>query len=215
MMTRQRLTLSDVGIKSPLDIANAGDASAPAAPADDRVRAGARQAKARAASERRGAARAAFDHGPRAFAATAPGRPGGRAALLRNGQRVQTSIALDAEQAGLLEELARAAHVTVNALAVASLHAGLPTRGDDALNAIVDERVRRVGLTRVERNLRIPLQLRTRMDELVAIARPRVPHVNRADLVNAALVRGLPTDAQQAAELVTDYTRRLEGAAAA
>ncbi len=214
MMTRQRLTLSDVGIKSPLDIANAGDASAPAAPADDRSEPA--PVKPKRAPRARGAARpgqrssTGREPSPRPGPARADAQP-----FYGTGQRVQTSIALDAEQAGLLEELARAAHVTVNALAIASLHAGLPTRGDDALNAIVDERVRRVGLTRVERNLRIPLQLRTRMDELVAIARPRVPHVNRADLVNAALVRGLPTDAQQAAELVTDYTRRLEGAAAA
>lgn len=214
-MARQRLTLSGVGIKSPLDVASAADASAPAAPAEDESASAAVKPKrvpreqGGSRSQQRSTTRREPSPRPR------PGAPADVQPFYGSGRRVQTSIALDAEQAGLLEELARAAHVTVNALAVASLHAGLPTRGDEAVSAIVDERVRRVGLTRVERNLRIPLQLRTRMDELVAIARSRVPHVNRADLVNAALVRGMPADAQQAAELVTNYARRLEGAAAA
>ena len=130
---------------------------------------------------------------------------------------MQTSVALDPDYARLLEELARAAHVTVNALAVAALQAGLPAQNDAARAAIVDERVRRVDLlsARVERNLRLPVQLRARVDELVAATRERVPRVNRADLVNAALGAGLPADAQQAAELVAAYARRLERAAAA
>lgn len=67
---------------------------------------------------------------------------------------------------------------------------------------------------RVERNLRLPVHLRTRVDELVSATREHVARVNRADLVNAALGTALPADAQQAAELVAAYTRRLERAAA-
>ena len=104
----------------------------------------------------------------------------------------------------------------MNALALAALQAGLPAQSDAARAAIVEERVRRIDEPgRVERNLRLPLQLRARVDELVAAARQRMPRVNRADLVNAALGAGLPADAQQAAALVADYARRLERAAAA
>ena len=106
--------------------------------------------------------------------------------------------------------------MTLNALAVAVLQAGLPAQSDAARAAIIDKRVRRVDVApgRVERNLRLPVHLRARVDELVATTRERVARVNRADLVNAALGGALPADAQQAAELVADYTRRLERAAA-
>ncbi len=197
-----RLTLSTVGIKSPLDV----DENTPAAAPSDQE-----------------AARAA----PRPRPSRPRSRPSRPARTLEKpdeqeprfygtGSRVQTSIALDAGHAQLLEELARAAHVTVNALAVAALQAGLPANNAAARAAIVEERVRRVGVpARVERNLRLPLQLRARVDELVAAARESMPRVNRADLVNAALGSALPTDAQRAAELVADYARRLERAAAA
>jgi hypothetical protein len=106
--------------------------------------------------------------------------------------------------------------VSVNALAVAVLHSGLPLAADDARSAIVDERVRRAAETvaRVERNLRLPEQLRVRVDELTAAAQRRLPRATRADLVNAALRRGLPEGAQAAAELVAGHAQRLERAAA-
>jgi len=129
---------------------------------------------------------------------------------------LQTSVSLDGDCAQLLEELARAAHVAVSALAVAAIQAGLPAHSDEAQMAIVDERVARAGVVpaRVERNFRLPEQLRTRVDELVAAAREHLPRVNRADLVNAALRRGLPGDAQRAADLVSEHARRRERAAA-
>jgi hypothetical protein len=209
-MASGRLTLSTVGIKSPLDLTNPDASPTPLADADkppSRPRAHAASSTTTRSPTRRkpslpdSAARHAHDAQP----------------FYGCGPRIQTSIALDADYARLLEELARAAHATVNALAVAALQAGLPIHSDTARTAIVDERVRCVDLgeARVERNLRIPVQLRVRIDELVAATRDRVPRVNRADLVNAALGRGLPPDPQHAATLVTDYARRLESAAAA
>jgi hypothetical protein len=126
-------------------------------------------------------------------------------------------MALDAACVAELEQLARAARVSVNALAVAVLHSGLPVTADEARGAIVDERVRRAAETvaRVERNLRLPEQLRVRVDELTAAAQERLPRATRADLVNAALRRGLPPDAQAAAELAAEHAQRLERAAAA
>lgn len=195
-----RLTLSTVGIKSPLDV----DESIPADAAGD-------------AKVKRAAPRPRPPRSRPARPARSREQPSGEEArFYGTGSRVQTSMALDPGHAQLLEELARAAHVTVNALAVAALQAGLPAHNAAARAAIVEERVRRVGVpARVERNLRLPLQLRARVDELVAAARESMPRVNRADLVNAALGSGLPADAQRAAELVEDYARRLERAAAA
>ncbi len=195
-----RLTLSTVGIKSPLDV----DENTPAAAPSDQ--------EAAHAAPRPQPSRPRPSRPARTLEKPDEQEP----RFYGTGSRVQTSIALDAGHAQLLEELARAAHVTVNALAVAALQAGLPANNAAARAAIVEERVRRVGVpARVERNLRLPLQLRARVDELVAAARESMPRVNRADLVNAALGSALPTDAQRAAELVADYARRLERAAAA
>jgi hypothetical protein len=203
-----RLTLSTVGIKSPLDI---GPAEAepdvvrlpPDKPPDSRPR---RAKRARPRAPRGAGARAA---GLR--------RDGGEVPFYGSGRPVQTSVSLDGDCAQLLEDLARAAHVAVSALAVAAIQAGLPAQSDEARMAIVDERVARAGVVpaRVERNFRLPEQLRARVDELVAAAREHLPRVNRADLVNAALRRGLPGDAQRAADLVSEYARRRERAAAA
>ena len=107
--------------------------------------------------------------------------------------------------------------MSANALAVAALHAGLPGAAEDARAAIVDERVSRAGerAPRIERNLRLPEQLRARIDELTSASRARLPRATRADLVNAALRRGLPGDAERAAHLAADHAQRLERAAAA
>jgi len=200
-----RLVLSTVGIKSPLDV---GD-DAPAKPdslAPPRSSTRVRPPAPRQPRSRRAARSPSV--------AEKPG--GGEVPFYGAGPRVQTSIALDADYAQLLEELARAARVPVNALAVAALQAGLPPQSDAARAVIIEERVRRIDIApaRVERNLRLPVHLRTRVDELVSATREHVARVNRADLVNAALGTALPADAQQAAELVAAYTRRLERAAA-
>jgi hypothetical protein len=196
----QRLVLSTAGIKSPLDMGEDEQQASetPLSPAADL-----RQMKL----DRRRAAgtspRAEAEPGPAPFYGT--GRP------------LQTSIALDDDCASLLHELARAAGVSANALAVAALQAGLPAEVDDARGVIVDERVNRAGVrsARIERNLRLPEHLRARIDVLTAAARGLLPRATRADLINAALRRGLPADAEHAAELVADHARRVERAAAA
>jgi hypothetical protein len=204
-----RLTLSTVGIKSPLDVQRAGEPPAAESPAPER--APAKPARSRPAARPRPTA------APTRPARAQPGvRTGADAPFYGSGRPLQTSIALDAACSAELEQLARAARVSVNALAVAVLHSGLPLAADDARSAIVDERVRRAAETvaRVERNLRLPEQLRVRVDELTAAAQRRLPRATRADLVNAALRRGAPEDAQAAAELVAGHAQRLERAAA-
>lgn len=195
----QRLVLSTVGIKSPLDV---GEDEQPAAePAR-------RPPPSRPAGQRQ----------IRRIAALPTPAPGtAQVPFYGTGRPLQTSIALDDDRASLLEELARATRISANALAVAALHSGLPAAVDDARAEIIDERVSRAGAraARIERNLRLPEHLRARIDELTAAARGQLPRANRADLINAALRRGLPADAERAAELVADHARRVERAAAA
>jgi predicted transcriptional regulator len=133
------------------------------------------------------------------------------------GRPLQTSIALDDDCASRLDELARAAGVSANALAVAALHAGLPTAAEAARAVIVEERVSRAGIraARIERNLRLPAHLRARVDDLTLAARDHLPRATRADLINAALRTGLPADTESAAQLVTSHARRVERSAAA
>jgi len=204
-----RLTLSTVGIKSPLDVQRA--AETPAAEPDSTF--------SRPAPARPQAAKPARPPRARPPRAQPPKqqRAVGETPFYGAGRPLQTSIALDATWVAQLDELARAARVSLNALAVAALHNGLPLDPDDVRSAIVDERVRRAGdpVARVEANLRLPEQLRARVDELTAAARQRLPRATRADLVNAALRRALPADAQRAAQLVAEHAQRLERAAAA
>jgi hypothetical protein len=194
----QRLTLSTVGIKSPLDV---GDGDEPRE--EPSVRATPwrppREARSPAEASRRSE------------------RPAAVAPFYGTGRPLQTSIALDEDCTSRLGALARAAGVSANALAVAALHAGLPAAVDAARAAIVAERVSRAGLrgARIERNLRLPEHLRARVDELTFAARGQLPRATRADLINAALRSGLPADAEQAAGLVAAHAQRVELAAAA
>jgi len=142
---------------------------------------------------------------------------GADAPFYGTGRPLQTSIALDDDCASRLDELARAAGVSANALAVAALHAGLPAASDAARSAIVVERVNRAGIrsARIERNLRLPEHLRARVDELTFAARGQLPRATRADLINAALRIGLPEDAEQGDGLVAAHAQRVELATAA
>ena len=196
----QRLVLNAVGIKSPLDVDTDPDPS-PSLQAPKRA--------TPTAAHRRHSARqqqAPDSERPLSAADSAAGP------FYATGRPVQTSIALDLDCASRLDELARAARVSGNALAVAALHAGMPTAADHALTLIVQERVDRIGARRIERNLRLPEHLRARVDELTSVVRERVPRATRADLINPAVRAHLPADAEHAAELVLEHTRRVERA---
>jgi hypothetical protein len=208
MASRSRLTLSTVGIKSPLDIAGA-EQPRPAPSAAEN------QAPAPQARQRRQPRSAATPirqaDAPAAAAQTDPEPP-----FYGTGRPLQTSIALDENCVSRLEELSRAAGISVNALAIAALQAALPATGQAARKAIVSERVDRAGgrTARMERNLRLPKHLRVRIDELVSGTREQLPRATRADLINAAIRSGLPPDAERARELVAAHARRLELTAA-
>ena len=199
----QRLTLNTVGIKSPLDLGDDeqhNDAVRSDEPSPTRL------TRPRQPRRPKPPAKAT-----RSSATTATDTP-----FYGTGRPLQTSIALDDDCVSRLDELARAASVSANALAVAALHVGLPAATDAARAVIVDERVNRAGIraARIERNLRLPEHLRARVDELTFSARDHLPRATRADLINAALRRGLPADAESARQLATEHARRVERTAA-
>jgi hypothetical protein len=199
----RRLALNTAGIKSPLDV---GDVASPATTPAPTTRP--------VTPERRPAASRVLEPAtqPVPDPSAAQARSKHTPPFFGGGRGLQTSIALDTPRAELLAELSRATSLSMNAIAVAAIHAGLPTSTDAARELILAERVDRAGARkpRLETNLRLPLQLRTRVDELTAGARELLPRSERADLINATLGRGLPHQAEAAAELVAEHTRQLE-----
>ena len=202
-MTR-RLTLSAAGIKSPLDVT----APPPTAATDHDAPLGAPPSPQPTPVEDRPRRR----HRSTPAALTVAEAPPAPDRFYATGRPVQTSLALDADCATRLVELARGGRVAVNPLAVAAIHAGLPNDADTVRSLIVTERVARAGdpKARVEHNLRLPKRLRARVDELVDAVREQIPRATRADLINATLHAGLPGDAHAAALLVRTHAQQLE-----
>jgi hypothetical protein len=199
----RRLTLNTAGIKSPLDIGE------PAAGRDAREpAAGQPGADSPSSAPPRRSARAGTSSTPQRHAHS----DSDRASFYGAGRPLQTAIALEPEHLALLEQLARESGLSLNAIAVAALHDGLPATDVDARRSIVEERVARAGHgeRRIEYNLRIPTELRARVDRLTRDSRERLPRAARADLVNAALRRSLPRDARAATVLVAAFARNLE-----
>jgi predicted DNA-binding protein len=201
----RRLTLSTVGIDSPLAV---GETPVPApAPAE--------QPAAAPTPARRPRSRASAAVTTPASVAELP-RPRVDGAFYGTGRPLETAMALNPAHLERLGELSRATGRSLNAITVAALHAGLPGSTDAAGEAIVTEQRARVGALdrRVRTTMRLPDDLRARIDELSAPAL-RLSRGARADLINAALERGLPADAYAAAALVDGHARRLLDARAA
>jgi predicted transcriptional regulator len=139
------------------------------------------------------------------------------AAFYGAGVPLDTGVRVNPEHLKVLTGLSHATGRSLNAIAVAALHAGLPRASVSASEAIVAEQRARVGARerRVRMTLRLPDDLRARIDELSTPARERLSRGARADLINAAFQRGLPADAAGAAELVDEHARRLLDARAA
>jgi hypothetical protein len=86
-----------------------------------------------------------------------------------------------------------------------------------ARDAIVAEQRARVGALdrRVRQTLRLPDDLRARLDEWSTPSREDLARSARSDLINAALERGLPDEPFAALDLVNEHARRLLDARAA
>jgi len=205
----QRLVLNTAGIKGVLAVGEDPPAApiSAAAPAEPPASPRRRSAQPRPASP----ALAAI--------APAPAMPAAERgdAFYGTGRQVQTSMALNTGHLERLSDLVRATGSSLNAIVVAGLQAGLPTDADAACEAILAERVSRAGgvAPRVPTLIRLPRDLRLRIDELSVAARERVPRSVRADLINAALEQGVPSDPAAVIELVGEHAQRLERAAAA
>ena len=198
-----RLTLDTTGIKSPLDMDERGR----------RTPVPAKRPETKPAAKRRvkpGETTKAAPSRSRRSSARSSEAQASPATFYGGGRPIQTSIALDPELVAKLEELSRAGAVSFNALLVAVLQAGLPRTGDDACRAAVHERAERPRAARVESNVRLPEQLRVRLDQLTSNVRDTAKRATRADLTNAVLRATMPTGAEPAAQLVNEHRRRLE-----
>jgi hypothetical protein len=132
----RRLTLNTAGIKSPLDIAEAPAERAASQPALDQDRRSGRSASRPRAPRNAGAGKATRP----------PRRADGEAdrpVFYGGGRPLQTAIALEAGHLAQLEQLARASGLSLNAIAVAAIHDGLPASAADARHSIVEERAAR------------------------------------------------------------------------
>ncbi len=118
----------------------------------------------------------------------------------------QTSIALDPELLGSLDSYRRALGESLNAVLVAVLRVGLPTGDEDAVDAMLTEKYEHQ-VRRVEQNVRLPLPLLDRVDELVAPARAQDRSLSRAHLVNAALRAGMPESVDEARKLMANHLK--------
>jgi hypothetical protein len=124
------------------------------------------------------------------------------------GRPKQTALILDRELSARADALVAATgpRVTFAALVTAVLHFHLPADGGDAARTIGAYRRRRLESLEQpweERNARIPEALRDGLDDVVAGATGKVAAVRRSTLVNALLDAHLPSDADDAARLVT------------
>lgn len=198
----QRLTLSTTGIKSPLDVAE------PPAPLP--VKAEPAPARAVRRSLRSVELSAALHPAPAAEEPTRPEEASAR--FYGHGRPIQTSIALNQTLVERLDELGRATGEPVNAIAVAALQHGMPATANQAADMIRAERVRRIDSRepRLERNLRLPEQMRARLEELLAGARELATRATRADAINAMLIAALPLEAEATRALVASHARQRE-----
>jgi predicted DNA-binding protein len=196
----KRLTLDTTGISGPLDI----QTTRPAKPAATTTVAPAPVERGGEMPIAKPASRARKPAKPTATAPTST------TMLYGAGRPIQTALRLDLD---LIEQFAQLAHdtgISFNTLLVATLHQALPATLEEAARLMILERANHPQPARAERNLRLPEQLRERLDQLAAAVRKRSPRATRADLINAALRQRTPPSQAQAAETVAAYRRELE-----
>jgi predicted DNA-binding protein len=129
-------------------------------------------------------------------------------------RRVQTSVSLPPETWDALDELGQEAGVAAVELLTGILTAGLPDTPESALSALEQLLVTIPpdDGPHEERNYRLPLELRTKLDELSKALGAR-PRKQRSLLIRAILASQMPKSGDHARELIT--TRRLDAMRAA
>jgi predicted DNA-binding protein len=132
-----------------------------------------------------------------------------RAERSRGGaRRVQTSVSLPPDLWDSLDELASGAGVSVGELLTTILTGALPETPEVAFAALEQLLVSIApgeGLQE-ERNFRLPLELRTSLDELARALGPG-PRLQRSLLIRAIVGSRTPSSSEHARELIT--TRRI------
>jgi predicted DNA-binding protein len=129
-------------------------------------------------------------------------------------RRVQTSVSLPPETWDVLDELGQEAGVAAVELLTGILTAGIPDTPESALSALEQllVTIRPDDGPHEERNYRLPLELRTKLDEL-SKALGAGPRKQRSLLIRAILASQMPKSGEHARELIT--TRRLDAMRAA
>jgi hypothetical protein len=119
----------------------------------------------------------------------------------------QTSVSVDQTLLAAITTFSTELNLPVATLFAAIVHRGLPVDADAAADVVLLEQADHPGRGR-EYNLRLPVGLKTRLDELLKGASAQIGRANRADLINAALRAGTPHDVDEARELCITYRRR-------
>jgi hypothetical protein len=119
----------------------------------------------------------------------------------------QTSVSVDPSLLAAITTFSTELNLPVATLFAAIVHRGLPVDADAAADVVLLEQADHPGRGR-EYNLRLPVGLKTRLDELLKGASAQIGRANRADLINAALRASTPHDLDQARELCVSYRRR-------
>ena len=119
----------------------------------------------------------------------------------------QTSVAVDPELLRPVESMRQELSVPAATLFSAIVQAGLPAEANAAADAVLLEQSDHPGRGR-EHNLRMPVGLKARLDELLKEVKVLVGRATRSDLINAALRTGMPDNVDQARELYVAYHRQ-------
>ena len=204
----ERLKLDPTGMKNPLDINVVPDApvQAPApAPAPAAGRTEPKPARRRVSRTNSAApvvAQAKAEELAQADRTPTTGPVEGF-----GGYPIQTSIQMDVELLDRADALAREAGISLTTLLLAALCQELPANPAAAAELAITERGEYADAIRIERNLRIARDLRSRLDELVA-PYERSLRGARSLLINAILRERIPDSAHAAKALAQAYVRQ-------
>jgi hypothetical protein len=213
-----RLTLDRTGMKSPLDVGeNAGtggdvdgEVTAPerAEPDGTTETAAIKPTPKRSVRQRGGASAPAASPSDTAGASpeVAMGRDG--AAVRRaESYAIQTAIVFDGQLVEDSTSLAARAGISFTALLTAILADALPDQPQEVGETALLERLDHPEAVRTGRNIRLPRDLRDRLDALAA-PHERIVSGARSLLINAILRANLPETPDQASDLSRAYSRR-------
>ena len=122
----------------------------------------------------------------------------------------QIAVWFDLDTDASLDELVTTSggEITSTALVTSTLIRGLPTDGIQATQLISEDLTRKLrnpNKQQIERNIRLPLDLSTQLQQLTVAAKQQIPAANRSALIRAILFNHLPKDPKDAAQQVINY----------